>query len=1051
MLHSKTLASVDLRLTRPPPQMKPTKENERPTTSDNKSDLDDVDVKKKRRNKRMKSPVKDPDKEGALFEDLSPEAQRRLNAMLRNFCTEDDGSMRTSISLQQYAIDSGEMITNATVQELCVVQPNITFLNLTSCGLITDVALWTIARHCPGIKHLILSGCDKITNVGLRSLSIRCSELETLDFTNCRLLDDIGLSTIACGCWKLEKLLLVNCSGITDTGVGKVVKSCARLQTLDMHGCTRVGEFGDHALKEIGAFCSQLVYLDLTGCRHVHNDGLTSLARGCQLVETVHLSGCDGVTGVGIYHLCKHMSQLKHLSMTGCKSLTDEDVKAFRHSSFKDKLKTLNMSGCSNLTNKGVAAVCEVFGDVLFDLDISGCRINDRMMDIICDTCPKLRSLDISSCRMLTDYTVHKLTSDVSSLTTLKLDGNDRIDTKTVAMIGAKGLEFAQLANEWFGFRPKNNAAGLIVAKERWRWETANALKIQCAVRRKLAWTVYKERRRIWIVARAIPKYQALYRGYKERQKYLVYKHWKFKNKMARRIQTKFRQFYQAMELYRRQRTKRINKKKLHSAIQIQRMYWGMVGRHRAIDRRNELANQRMEEARHQALRESKAIVIQCAFQIMKARMRMMQQKEERRLRLIQEALEDFSARLLQRLERGRVGRAKARYVRWLKEHRALLWRCSIEVQRVYRGHAARLLRDRLRAERDHRIRMAAATVLQCFWRVCRAKMIVAILKALDVMRKKQNYNAVEIQRCWRGKAARNMIKEMLTEMQAHVRLLQSVQLIQKIFRGHKGREIAEVERALKKMENQTKPLLALLRELEEEGIQHTKTAKQLEGKMQLCEREIYEIKRELEYATSTTAKFTDSSRVNGIPQRFLTKYLIVRLQDHQKNEEANIKRLHQELVESKCMLRNTDRRIRAAQRELVPLTTGLIDKTKRERFARLRAHVRLLRKSATTIQALVRGALMRMIYKDMTRDYWIECFDLDQGPDPYYYNTYTLETSWRVPAAWKYFVGRYDAIQKHYEARESEWIEVEDNGRIILYNTRTKEYKAKEDEEEEY
>jgi hypothetical protein len=356
---------------------------------------------------------------------------------------------------------------------------------------------------------------------------------------------------------------------------------------------------------------------------------------------------------------------------------------------------------------------------------------------------------------------------------------------------------------------------------------------------------------------------------------------------------------------------------------------------------------------------------------------------------------------------------------------------------------------NRLRAERDHRIRMAAATVLQCFWRICRAKMFVAILRALDVMRKKQNFHALEIQRCWRGKVARTEIKSMLSEMQAHVHLLKSVMLIQKLFRGHKGREIAEVEKALKKMEGRTKPLLAMLRDLEEDGIQQTKKSHLLEGKMELCETEIYEIKRELEHATRTTAKFTDSSRVNGIPQRFLTKYLTVRLLDHQLNEEATIKRLHQELVDSKGLLRNTDRRIRAAQRELVPLTTGLIDKTKRERYARLRARVRLLRSSATKIQSLIRGALLRMIYKHYARDYWIECFDLDQGPDPYYYNTYTLETSWRVPSAWIFFVGRYNAIKEHHAARAAEWVQVEDDGRMIWFNTRTKEFKALDEDDD--
>ena len=55
--------------------------------------------------------------------------------------------------------------------------------------------------------------------------------------------------------------------GITDTGVGKLARSGASLQTLDLNGCINVGEFGDKAVKEIGAHCGDLRYLDLGGCR----------------------------------------------------------------------------------------------------------------------------------------------------------------------------------------------------------------------------------------------------------------------------------------------------------------------------------------------------------------------------------------------------------------------------------------------------------------------------------------------------------------------------------------------------------------------------------------------------------------------------------------------------------------------------------------------------------------------------------------------------------------------------------------------------------------
>ena len=141
------------------------------------------------------------------------------------------------------------------------------------------------------------------------------------------------------------------------------------------------------------------------------------------------------------------------------------------------------------------------------------------------------------------------------------------------------------------------------------------------------------------------------------------------------------------------------------------------------------------------------------------------------------------------------------------------------------------------------------------------------------------------------------------------------------------------------------------------------------------------------------------------------------------------------------------DRKIRAAQRELVPHTTGLIVKTKNDRFQRLRNYVRKVRRCATKIQALWRRAIIRVVYTDEARDYWVECYDEDQGPDPYYYNTWTLQTVWKPPLAYRYFVGRYNAVSELKAAKEggySEWIEIEEGGKIYNYNVNTKEYVEK-------
>jgi hypothetical protein len=133
---------------------------------------------------------------------------RKSHAMMSNFCSKTDGSMLFDISLKQYAIDSGEKITNGTVQELCTVQPLLTRLDLTGCKEVSDVGLWAIARHCMQLETLILAECNLVTNIGLRSLSLRLMYLTELDMSYCLTLDDMALTVIASGCWKLQRINL---------------------------------------------------------------------------------------------------------------------------------------------------------------------------------------------------------------------------------------------------------------------------------------------------------------------------------------------------------------------------------------------------------------------------------------------------------------------------------------------------------------------------------------------------------------------------------------------------------------------------------------------------------------------------------------------------------------------------------------------------------------------------------------------------------------------------------------------------------------------------
>jgi len=44
------------------------------------------------------------------------------------------------------------------------------------------------------------------------------------------------------------------------------------------------------------------------------------------------------------------------------------------------------------------------------------------------------------------------------------------------------------------------------------------------------------------------------------------------------------------------------------------------------------------------------------------------------------------------------------------------------------------------------------------------------------------------------------------------------------------------------------------------------------------------------------------------------------------------------------------------------------------------------------------------MAYSDPARDYWVECFDEEQGEEKYYFNTWSQATCWEKPMAYQLF-----------------------------------------------
>lgn len=298
--------------------------------------------------------ISEPQTGANIFGELTPELMKRLHIMLLNFLQLEDGTLINNVDLKRYGRESGEIITNTVVQEMCIIQPNMNSLNMTDCVQVSDVGLWSISRHCANIRHLSLSGCHQISNIGLRSIALKNAFIITLNFNYCHLLDDIALTVIAGGCWRIENLYLRGCLGITDNGVSRLVTSMDVLKILDLNGCINVGEYGDHGIKEIGAHCGLLKILDLNGCKRIEDGGVKALAIGCPFLEELSISGCETVTAIAFKALCKNSRNLKKLKFRDGLKIKDKDFDSFNGCVFQHSLTSIDIENCMKITDRGI-------------------------------------------------------------------------------------------------------------------------------------------------------------------------------------------------------------------------------------------------------------------------------------------------------------------------------------------------------------------------------------------------------------------------------------------------------------------------------------------------------------------------------------------------------------------------------------------------------------------------------------------------------------------------------------------------------------------------
>ena len=213
----------------------------------------------------------------------------------------------------------------------------------------------------------------------------------------------------------------------------------------------------------------------------------------------------------------------------------------------------------------------------------------------------------------------------------------------------------------------------------------------------------------------------------------------------------------------------------------------------------------------------------------------------------------------------------------------------------------------------------------------------------------------------------------------------------QRVFRGHKGREQAEVERALKAIEGQTGPLKAKIARLDKDRIQIEKDQSRMGSFLDKSKELKAEVEGELREVSIVKAPFYDTNKITGVLQRFKTAYLKTALEATIDGLTARAEVESRAVVQVARSMNEIDKAIRILHRKLKPLLSSCEIQVREERGARLRELVQRREKSATIMTSLFRGHRVRQAIRRCGGvNYWVEAVDEDGMT--YYFNTWSQE-----------------------------------------------------------
>ncbi|KAG6833912.1 hypothetical protein H0H87_007923 [Tephrocybe sp. NHM501043] len=277
---------------------------------------------------------------------------------------------------------------------------------------ITDDQLALSFDECPHLETVVLSGVPDVTDRTLVVLAKRALNLQGVDLSGCDQVTDIGVLELTAKSLPLQWIQLNGVIGLTDPSVSAIAKTCSRLAELELCDLPLLTSL---SVRDVWSFSRKLRTLRFARCPLLTDKSFPSTL-GPELLEEEGAPGekplpprpvtwLDQLPPLILRHTAVN---LRMLDLTSCR-ITDDAIEGII--AHAPKIQSLILSGCTMLTNRALKSISKLGEhlDVLMLAHVSS--ITDGAIVKLARACWNLRCVDVAFCRNLTDMSVFEFAS----------------------------------------------------------------------------------------------------------------------------------------------------------------------------------------------------------------------------------------------------------------------------------------------------------------------------------------------------------------------------------------------------------------------------------------------------------------------------------------------------------------------------------------------------------------------------------------------------------------------------------------------------------------